>query len=250
MQPHRHMISIIVPVLNEERTIGEVLDSLNAFDTSDLEVEKEIIVVDGGSNDGSADIARARKARVYQTAAGTGRGGAIRLGFAQARGNVMVVFPGDAEYLASDIRSVVQPILRNQFRAVIGSRAIKCMSLETRIHYIYGPNHLLYLMSKYGGMTLSVLCLLLYNRYITDPLSTLKAYDRSLIEAMELTRNGVDLECEIIAKAAHLREFVLEVPVSFTPRTKAQGKKTTFQDGLSAIATLFRLRRLLINHEQ
>jgi hypothetical protein len=153
------------------------------------------------------------------------------------------VFPADGEYNVSDIRSIVQPILQNQFKAVIGSRAIKCLSLETRIHYIYGDSRLLYMMSKYGGMAISVLCLLIYNRYITDPLSTLKAYDRTLIEAMALTADGVDLECEIIAKASQRREFILEVPVSFTPRTRTQGKKITFKDGLSAIAALFRYRK-------
>jgi glycosyltransferase involved in cell wall biosynthesis len=237
------MISIIVPMLNEERTIGDVLDALAAFDTAEFDVEKEIIVADGGSTDRSVEIARARKVRVHQTKPGEGRGAAIRLGFSRARGNVLVVFPADGEYVADDIRSIVQPILRNQFKAVIGSRAIKCLNLETRIDYIYGGNRLLQMMSKYGGITLSVLSLLFYNRYITDPLSTLKGYDRALIESMNLSANGVDLECEIIAKASRRREFILEVPVSYTPRTRAQGKKTTARDGFSAIAALFRYRR-------
>jgi len=242
VQPYRHMISIIVPVLDEERTIARVLDALEALDTSELDVEKEIIVVDGGSTDRSLELARGRKIRVHQTKRGEGRGAAIRLGFARARGNVLAVFPSDAEYDVADIRSIVQPILRNQFKAVIGSRAIKCLSLDTRIQFIYGDNRLLYFVSKYGGMAISILCLLIYNRYITDPLSTLKAYDRGLIEAMALKANGVDLECEIIAKASQRREFILEVPVGFTPRTRAQGKKTTLKDGLSAIAALFRYR--------
>lgn len=243
MRPYRHMVSIIVPMLNEERTIGQVLDQLAGLSTSELDVEKEIIVVDGGSTDRSIEIARAKKARVYQTNGTSGRGAAIRVGFSRARGNVLVVFPADGEYNVDDIRSVVQPILRNQFKAVIGSRSIKCLSLETRIQYIYGNSRLLHIMSKYGGMTLSALSLLFYNRYITDPLSTLKGYDRALIELMQLSSNGVDLECEIIAKASQRREFILEVPVAYTPRTRAQGKKTTLKDGLSAIGAMFRYRK-------
>jgi glycosyltransferase involved in cell wall biosynthesis len=232
----------VVPVLDEERTISGVIGALKTFDASQFDVEKEIIVVDGGSSDASLQIARSHKVRVYQTKPGEGRGSAIRLGFARARGNVLVVFPADGEYDVRDIAGLVQPILRNHFKAVIGSRSIKCLNLETRIQYIYGDSRLLYLMSKYGGMTLSVLCLLLYNRYITDTLSTLKAYDRGLIETLGLTAGGVDLECEIIAKTSRRQEFILEVPVSFTPRTKAEGKKTTFRDGLSAIRALFRYR--------
>lgn len=243
VRPYRHMISIVVPMIDEERTIGDVLDALNGFDASGLDVEKEIIVVDGGSTDRSLEIARARKVRVLQTKSNEGRGAALRLGFSRARGNVLVMFPADGEYDVSDITSIVQPILRNQFRIVVGSRAIKCLNLTTRIQYIYGDSRLLYLMSKYGGMALSFLCLLLYNRYITDPLSTLKAYDRSLIETMSLTTSGVDLDCEIIAKASLRSEFILEVPVNFVPRTRAQGKKTTLRDGLAAIAALFRFRK-------
>jgi len=97
-------------------------------------------------------------------------------------------------------------------------------------------------MSKYGGILISVLCLLRYNRYISDPLSTLKAYDRALIDDLKLEGNGVGLECEIIAKVSQRLDFILEVPVSYTPRTRAQGKKTTFGDGISALMALFTSR--------
>jgi 2-phospho-L-lactate transferase/gluconeogenesis factor (CofD/UPF0052 family) len=243
VQPYRHMLSIIVPALNEERTIERVLQALDEFDTSDLDVEKEIIVVDGQSSDRTYEIAKCQKnVRVYQTKAGVGRGTAIRLGFSKARGNVIVTFPADNEYSIADIRKVVQPILSNQFNMVIGSRAIKCVNLEGTLQYIYGRNWPLFIASKYGGMLLSILSLLIYNRYISDPLSSLKAYDRILIDNLDLRSDGVNLECEIIAKVSQHRDFILEVPVNYTPRTRAEGKKTTFKDGLAAIAALFTSR--------
>jgi 2-phospho-L-lactate transferase/gluconeogenesis factor (CofD/UPF0052 family) len=243
IQPYRHMLSIVVPALNEERTIERVIQTLDALDTLDLDVEKEIIVVDGQSSDRTYEIAmRQKNVRVYQTKAGAGRGTAIRLGFAKARGNVIVTFPADNEYSITDIHKVVQPILSNQFNMVIGSRAIKCVNLEGTLQYIYGRNWPLFIASKYGGILLSLLCLLIYNRYISDPLSSLKAYDRVLIDNLDLTSDGVNLECEIIAKVSQRQDFILEVPVNYMPRTRAEGKKTTFKDGVAAVAALFTSR--------
>lgn len=243
VQPYRHMISIVVPALNEERTIEQVLHALIELDASELDVEKEIIVVDGGSSDRTFELAKLqRDVQVYQTKAGAGRGAAIRLGFSKARGNVIVTFPSDNEYSVSDIRRVVQPILSNQFDVVIGSRSIKCVNLENTLQYIYGQNRLLYFLSKYGGMLLSILCLVLYNRYVSDPLSSLKGYDRMMIENLNLQSDGVSLECEIIAKVSQLHCFILEVPVDYMPRTRAEGKKTTLRDGIAAIAALFTSR--------
>ena len=243
VHPYRHMLSIVVPARNEERTIERVIQGLDELDTSDLDVEKEIIVVDGKSTDRTYEIAKRHKSvRVFQTKAGAGRGTAIRLGFSKARGNVIVTFPADNEYSIADIRKVVQPILSNQFNMVIGSRAIKCVNLEGTLQYIYGRNWPLFMVSKYGGILLSTLCLLIYNRYVSDPLSSLKAYDRILIDNLDLRSDGVNLECEIIAKVSQRRDFILEVPVSYAPRTRAEGKKTNLKDGLAAIITLFTSR--------
>jgi 2-phospho-L-lactate transferase/gluconeogenesis factor (CofD/UPF0052 family) len=243
LQSYRHMVSIVVPVLDEERTIAEVIRSLIELDISDLEIEKEIIVVDGGSTDRTREIVGEHKnIRLYRLENVVGRGAAIRLGFSKARGDLVLVFPGDGEYSVSDIAPVIRPILNDQFKAVIGSRSIKCLNLESRIRHIYGDNRALYSVSKYGGMLLSVLCLIIYNRYISDVLSTLKAFDRSFLESLQLVSNGVDLECEMIAKISNKQGYIIEVPVNYTPRTQADGKKITIKDGLRAILALFRFR--------
>lgn len=243
IEPLRHMISIVVPVLNEARTIGQVLSELEALDLTSHDIRKEIIVVDGGSTDGSLDIAREHKAvRVYSLGDERGRGAAFRLGVEQARGNLVVLFPADGEYSCVDILTVATPIIDNKFNAVFGSRAVKCVNLGERIRSIYGNRQADYLVSKYGGMALSIASLFLYNRYVTDPLSTLKAYDKSLLVSLNLDSQGVDLECEILGKIARREEYILEVPVQYFPRTKEQGKKIRFWDGVQALAALVRYR--------
>jgi 2-phospho-L-lactate transferase/gluconeogenesis factor (CofD/UPF0052 family) len=239
----QHMVSIVVPVLNEERTLEGVLKSLTALDFQPLGMTKEIVVVDGGSTDRSYEIARSvRSVRVFRLERPLGRGAALRLGIEKARGNVIVFFPGDAEYLPEDLYTVVTPLVRSRFRAVFGTRAVKCTSLSEQLKSIYQNRRSLYLTSKYGGILLSVVTLLLYNRYISDVLSSVKAFDAALLRSLSLESNGRDLETEIVAKLSRRREYMLELPVDYRPRTRAAGKKITVKDGLAALAALLRYR--------
>jgi 2-phospho-L-lactate transferase/gluconeogenesis factor (CofD/UPF0052 family) len=239
----QHMVSIVVPVLNEERTLEGVLKSLTALDFQPLGMTKEIVVVDGGSTDRSYEIARSvRSARVFRLERPLGRGAALRLGIEKARGNVIVFFPGDAEYLPEDLYTVVTPLVRSRFRAVFGTRAVKCTSLSEQLKSIYQNRRSLYLTSKYGGILLSVVTLLLYNRYISDVLSSVKAFDAALLRSLSLESNGRDLETEIVAKLSRRGEYMLELPVDYRPRTRAAGKKITVKDGLAALAALLRYR--------
>lgn len=244
LKPLRHMASIVVPVLNEARTLEKILQQLDGLDLLSLGVEKEIIVVDGGSTDGSFQISqRFGNVRCYQLPSSSkGRGAAIRCGISKARGDLLVVFPSDDEYDVRDIHTLIGPIVRGEYSAVFGSRLIKCLDLGSHIRKIYGPGIMAYALSKYGGMTISILSLLLLNRFISDPFSTLKAYDTSTLRSLNLVGNGVDLETEIIAKLCRLKLFLLEVPVSFYPRSKMQGKKMGVVDGLHALLGLVKWR--------
>ncbi|MDO8677478.1 MAG: 2-phospho-L-lactate transferase CofD family protein [Acidobacteriota bacterium] len=238
-----HMVSIVIPVLNEERTIEQVLRSVVALDFQAFGLTKEIIVADGGSTDRSAEIARSvTSVRVFQLEKPLGRGAALRLGIDRARGNIIVFFPGDNEYRPDDLITVVGSLVQSNFNVVFGSRAVKCTNLTERLHQIYGDNRLLYLTSKYGGILLSILTLLLYNRYVSDVLSSIKAFDARLLRSLALKSNGIDLETEIVAKLSLKREYMLELPVEYQPRTRSAGKKITAADGLKAIVALFRYR--------
>ncbi len=238
-----HMVSIVVPILNEERTIELVLRSLIALDFQFLGLTKEIIVVDGASTDRSAEIARSvNTVRVFGLKTQLGRGAALRLGIDKARGNIVAFFPGDNEYRPDDLYAVVGAVIHSKFRVVFGSRAGKCTNLSERLMLIYENRRLLYLTSKYGGMLLSVLTLFLYNRYVSDVFSSVKAFETHLLRSLDLHSDGIDLETEIVAKLSLKREYMFELPVEYRPRSRSEGKNINAVDGLKAILALFRYR--------
>jgi 2-phospho-L-lactate transferase/gluconeogenesis factor (CofD/UPF0052 family) len=239
----QHMVSIVIPVLNEEANIEEALRSVTALDFQPLGLSKEIIVVDGGSTDRTVELARSvRSVKVCQLPKVLGRGAAMRLGVERARGNIIVFFPGDNEYRPADLYAIVGSLQRPAYRAVFGTRAVKCTDLTGRLKQIYHNNRRLYLTSKYGGILLSVLTLFLYNRYVTDILSSVKAFDARLLRSLDLKSNGIDLESEIVAKLSYRKEYMFELPVDYKPRTREAGKKITTGGGLKAVYALFRYR--------
>ncbi len=246
MRSLSHMVSIVVPVLNEEKTLGKVLTRLNLLNLQPMGLDKEIIVVDGGSKDRSPEIAKEYPfIRFYQLPQKLkGRGSALRYGVDQSLGDIVVFFPSDDEYEPNNIVDLVKAIQSQGAQAIFGSRAIKCLNLEERIRRIYRGKIFSYLISKYGGMSLSVLSLLLFKRFITDPLTGLKAFKRRLLLEMDLKAKGLELEVELIAKLSYQNEYILELPVEYFPRLKIEGKKTSILDGLYTILYFFRLRLL------
>ncbi len=245
LKPFHYTVSIIVPALNEERTVTKVLHDLELLNFAPLGIGKEIIFVDGGSSDRTFELARSvRGVRAFRLDGGRGRGDAFRFGIEKAMGNVIAFFPSDDEYVAEELIQVVQGITANGFNAVYGSRAIKCVNLSTRIYEMYRGNLAMYVVSKYGGMLLSGLGLLLYNRFVSDPLTGVKAFDARVLRELRLSSPGFEFETELFAKLGLRRQFILEIPISCTPRTRQQGKKTTIIDGIRALIRLISTRFL------
>ena len=243
LQGVQHMVSIIVPVLNEGSTLEEVLKTLLVLDFHTLGITKELIVVDGGSTDRSREIAQSvRSVRFHETAPGAGRGAALKLGIEKARGSMIAFFPADREYRTEDLFTLVRSLVQSKYYAVFGTRAVKVRDLSEQLKTIYGNNKTLYFTSKYGGILLSITTLLLYNRYITDVLTSVKAFDGPLLRSLRLDADGRNLDTEIFAKLARNHVYILELPVDYHPRTRAQGKKITMADGLKCLLTLFRCR--------
>jgi 2-phospho-L-lactate transferase/gluconeogenesis factor (CofD/UPF0052 family) len=243
LQPFRHLISIVVPALNEERSVEETLKRLMALDFQMFELGKEIIFVDGGSTDRTFEIAQSvRNVKAYRLDQPKGRGAALRTGIDKARGDIIVFFPADLEYQEKDIYPLVLSIARSNFSAVLGTRAVKCTDLSGRLKSIYGKSRGLYLVSKYGGMLLSTATLFLYNRYVTDTLTSVKGFDSRLLRSLNLQSDGMNLDTEIVAKLCRRGHYILEIPVEYKARTKLEGKKSTPLEGLKALFALIRFR--------
>ena len=243
IKPYRHTISIVVPILNEIKTLDKVLKDLQALDLSKFKVSKEIIFVDGGSTDGSFErLQEEAHINLHQLSEGeSGRGAAIRLGLKKAYGNVIVTYPADDEYDADEIMRVAAPVFTDNFQLVLGSRIIRIDDLNKTLKLIYGKNILKRLVSKYGGLLTSICCLIFFKRYIGDPFTSLKAIDASLVRKINLTSNELDFDTELIAKTRILGEYILEVPVNYKPRFCGDGKKVTTSNGIVAIIRLIQI---------
>jgi 2-phospho-L-lactate transferase/gluconeogenesis factor (CofD/UPF0052 family) len=239
----QYMVSIIIPALNEEKTIEHVLKSVVALDFQPLGLSKEVIVVDGGSSDRTASIARSvRAVKVVQLPKPLGRGAALRLGIERARGSIIAFFPADDEYDPNDLYQLVVALTHSGVRAVFGSRAVKCIQLSEDLKRIYEKQWWPYLVSKYGGMLLSILTLLFYNRYVTDVLSSVKVFDAGMLRSLLLGSKGREIDTEIVAKLCQRHEYMLELPVAYRPRTRAAGKKITMIDGIRSVLALFQYK--------
>ena len=227
----RSVLSIIIPCLNERRTINKVLTKIKNLKINNFNLVVEVIVVDGGSNDGSVNIINKFKDFKFYYLSNAGKGEAIRYGIEKSKGDVIAFFPSDNEYDVNDLEKIITPIMLNQSKAVYGSRMIKSI-LEDQLSKIYKNNTITLLLSNYGGKLINLFILAFYNMSISDPFTSIKAFDAKLLKSLQLYRKGFDLDFEVVVKLRRKKCFFLEVPVHFKPRTPKQGKKITALDGL------------------
>ena len=234
-------ISIIVPALNEEKTIKQVLQDLQALQFSELKLEKEIIVIDGGSSDKTFELASSVSgARAYRLSKKGGRGEALQFGLDKAKGDIIVFFPSDGEYSTQDIKRIVSPLVNQEFPVVFGSRAFRTNDLSETLERIYGKKGALYAISKYGGVLLSIMTLVLYQKFISDPFTSIKGFNSRIFRNMHFSCKGVDFDMELVARIAKADHIILEVPVSYKARTVKEGKKTTVLDGMKCLWAVIR----------
>lgn len=222
------LTSVVVPVYNEERTVGTLLRRLAA-----VPFQKEVIVVDDGSTDGTPDVLRRLQAelgyRVLQGTRNRGKGMAFRLGLASAFGAVVVIQDADLEYDPSELPRVVEPILAGRADVCYGSR-------------ILGPSRGRSSQAFYwGGRLLSFLTTVLFGMKVTDEATGYKAFRTESIRGIVLEGEGFELEPELTAKALRLGLRYVEVPISYEPRG-IQDKKISWRDGLLAILVLLAWR--------
>jgi glycosyltransferase involved in cell wall biosynthesis len=218
-------VSFLVPAHNEEPTIGAVLDAIDL-----LELDRQVIVVDDGSTDGTAAIAEAKGAIVIRQAH-RGKGAAIRTAIARIEGDIAVIQDADMEYDPSEVPALVEPIERGLADVVFGSRL---SGGKPQRAYLFW--HLV------GNRFLSLLTNVLYNTTLSDMETGYKAFRADVLRSLDLREDGFAIEPEITGKVCKRNLRVYELPISYYGRTYAEGKKITWRDGFKAIWVLFRTR--------
>jgi 2-phospho-L-lactate transferase/gluconeogenesis factor (CofD/UPF0052 family) len=234
----KSVVSILIPCLNEKSTIEKVLKKISNLRIDNFDLVLELIVIDGGSNDGSIEIIKKFKNIKFYSLNKSQKGDSIKFGINKSKGDIIVFFPSDNEYECYDIEKVITPILLDQSKIVYGSRMIKCISLDKELLKIYKNNFVGMLISKYGGKLINLLILAFFNKSISDPFTSLKAFDAELLKSLNLNRKGFDMDFEIFVKLNRRKNFFLEVPVRFKPRENNNGKKMTIIEGFKCLIYL------------
>ena len=229
-------LSIVIPAYNEARFIGTLLERISAVDLSPYGLEKELIVVDDCSKDGTVvvvekfpDVILCRHER------NGGKGKAVRTGIARATGDYLMIQDADLEYEPQDYLPMAKALLSNQADVVYGSRYT---------NGLFGSKHAQQSWAAYlGGRSLSIAALICTGRYLTDTVTALKLFPRTLLNEINLQTTGFELDHEITSKVLARGCRIVEVPIQYFPRSKEEGKKIGAKDWVRGLQTFWRYRR-------
>jgi glycosyltransferase involved in cell wall biosynthesis len=225
-------LSIVIPAYNEERYIATLLERVAAVDLAPLGVGKEIIVVDDCSRDRTGDIvAGIPGVRLLRMERNGGKGRAVRAGIGAATGDYLIIQDADLEYDPRDYVPMLEALIAGRGDVVYGSRYLG------RGRY---PNQSL--AAYLGGRSLSVIGKLFTGRYLTDTVTALKLFHRADVAALPLETSGFELDHEITARILARGRRIVEVPIRYYPRTRAEGKKIGARDWLIAMRTFWKYR--------
>jgi glycosyltransferase involved in cell wall biosynthesis len=226
-------LSIIIPVYNEEQTIGEVIDRVWAVDLGDL--EREVIIANDGSSDGTKRaIDESRwindpRVKCYDAPINLGKGAAVRLGLAYATGDILLVQDADLELDPNEYGRLLAPILDGRAEIVYGSRFL---NLTGKVA----------LRRRLANRFLTLLTNVLFGARLTDMETAYKVFKREALDGIRLRCVGFDFEPEITAKVLRAGRRIVEVPIGYAPRRNDEGKKIRWIDGLDAVYALIKCR--------
>ena len=226
------VLSIVIPAYNEERFIGALLEQIAAVDLEPLGVRKEVIVIDDHSADRTPQIAAGFDwVLMRRLERNSGKGQAVRAGIALATGDLLIIQDADLEYDPQDYVPMLTALLDGRGDIVYGSR------------YLRGGRHANQTWGAYlGGRSLSVVARVFTGTWLTDTVTALKLFPREVITSLALTTSGFELDHEITAKLVAGGYRIVEVPVSYAPRSKKEGKKIGLRDWFIGTRTYFRFR--------
>lgn len=222
-------VSILIPVYNEKDSLTELLRRVEEVDFG---LEKEIILIDDYSTDGTRELYKSLPYKVLYHTRNMGKGAALRTGIGSASGDIIIIQDADLEYNPIDYKPLVRLIETNSADVVYGSRLA-----DTR-----NSGNFLFL-SYLANVTLTYMTRILYGTYLTDMETCYKAFRADLLKNVEIKSNRFDFEPEITAKVLKQKNVrFMEVPISYNARKSEEGKKITWKDGVQAIFTLIKYR--------
>jgi glycosyltransferase involved in cell wall biosynthesis len=223
-------VSFLIPAYNEDATIGEVLDRVEA-----LELDKQVIVVDDGSTDDTPAILERWQAggdgRLVLSQRNRGKGAAIRAAIPHVDGEIAVIQDADMEYDPADVPQLIEPIERGVADVVFGSRLTGGRPQRAYLFW-----HLV------GNRFLSLVTNVLYNTTLHDMETGYKAFRADVLRSLDLRHDDFAIEPEITAKVCLRRLRIYELPIAYYGRTYAEGKKITWRDGFKALGVLVSVR--------
>ncbi len=241
-------LSIIMPVYNERTTLEEIVQRVRDVDLTvdkhgasrllngPITLEREIVIVDDGSTDGTREILNRLRAenapdlRIVFHENNGGKGAALRTGFQQATGDILVIQDADLEYDPRDYVKLLEPLLEGRSPVIYGSR------------FMGGPRSAMSLSHTMGNKMLTIFTNVLFGTALSDMETCYKCFRRDVINDMPLRSRRFEIEPELTAKILKRGYTIFEVPISYNGRDFHAGKKLSWQDGFSAVRTLLRYR--------
>ncbi len=224
-------LSIVIPVYNEKWTIREIYDSVRSVD-----IDKEIILVDDFSTDGTREILQGladENTRVFMHDRNMGKGAALRTGFKNVTGEIVIIQDADLEYDPNQYHKIIQPILDGKADVVYGSR------------FVTGDyRRVLFFWHMVGNKFLTLISNMLTNLNLTDMETCYKVFRREVLEKITIEENRFGFEPEITAKIAKLNVRIYEIGISYSGRTYKEGKKIGWKDGISALKCILKYNLL------
>lgn len=220
------LLSVIIPVYNEARTIREILEKINSVD-----IDKEIIVVDDGSNDGTDKILRSVRydnLKVIHHSNNRGKGAAFLTGLSHAQGEFLIIQDADLEYDPDDYLKLLAAMRQSNADIILGAR------FTEGYHGSFIP--------CLGNRSLTGLLNLLFNVKLNDCFTCYKLMRTDTLKNLNLKAQSFDIEIEIAAKAIKNKLRIVEVPIVYHPRTYSEGKKIRWKDGIHAIFSILKYR--------
>ena len=222
-------LSIVIPIYNEQKTLETLIAKVNAVD-----YDKEIILVDDFSTDGTREILKVyenkENFKVLYHNHNQGKGAALRTGFSNVNGDIIIIQDADLEYNPADYGTLLEPILDGRADVVYGSR------------FLGGPHRVLFFWHSVGNMVLTTFSNMLTNVNLTDMETGYKVFTKEVKERLTFKCDRFGFEPEFTAKVAKNNFRIYEVPISYNGRDYSEGKKITWKDGVAAIWYILKFR--------